>query len=549
MGRTTLSIICTLLLHLSSFAQITERERPKEWDNLVMGGRFMDRFLPMPVQGPLTGDTWGADYVRPRYVENGIEDDEWSYWGGNALLGDDGKYHLFVCRWPENADKGHMAWPNSIVVHTVSDNSLGPYEVVATIGPGHNPELFQLRDGRYVIYVYEGYYLANQLNGPWKRGEFTFEARDRKIIEGLSNLTFAQREDGSYLMICRGGGVWCSKDGISPYYQLTSESVYPPVDGRFEDPVIWRTPIQYHMIVNDWLGRIAYYLRSKDGVSWKVDPGEAYMPGIATYEDGTKVDWFKYERIKVLQDQYGRATQAHFAVIDTIKWNDLSNDNHSSKHICIPLTVGKLISLEDKEVSKESQFYKLRIKAEDDFNPWLDLDTASLRFGASEEVNFGRGGRPVHFGSDQRDMIVTFDGLRSGFTESNFAGKLLGRDNDGSLVFGYTRLPWVDYDQMLLSARAPQISHKSNDSLDVHIIVENFGQTISNVATIELQMLNGNKWKSIELSQVPVLQPYTEATVSLEGIKVLCEGEMTLRSVISVDDLVIEVFESTNFCK
>jgi hypothetical protein len=32
------------------------------------------------------------------------------------------------------------------------------------------------------------------------------------------------------------------------------------------------------MIVNDWLGRIAYYLRSKDGIHWVVDPGEAYTP-------------------------------------------------------------------------------------------------------------------------------------------------------------------------------------------------------------------------------------------------------------------------------
>ena len=29
-------------------AQITERERPAEWQHLVKGARFMDRFLPMP---------------------------------------------------------------------------------------------------------------------------------------------------------------------------------------------------------------------------------------------------------------------------------------------------------------------------------------------------------------------------------------------------------------------------------------------------------------------------------------------------------------------
>ena len=375
-----------------STAQVAERKRPAEWDNLVEGGRFMDRFLPMPVKGPLTSDTWGAAQVKPRYIENGIEDPEWSYWGGNALLGDDGKYHLYVCRWPENAEKGHMAWPNSEVVHAVSEDSFGPYKVLETIGKGHNPEIFQLSDGRYVLYVYKAYYLASSLNGPWERKTFDFDRRDRKIIEGLSNLSFARREDGSIIMVCRGGGIWFSQTGLSTYYQVTDERVYPPVDGRFEDPVIWKTNIQYHMIVNDWLGRIAWYLRSKDGINWKVDPGEAYMPGIAVYEDGTKVDWFKYERIKMLQDELGRATQAHFAVIDTIKWNDLKSDTHSSKHIILPLTVGRQMTiLDDDKIDSNTSEIKVLIKAEEGFNPHLDIDINSLRLGASEEVNFGRG--------------------------------------------------------------------------------------------------------------------------------------------------------------
>ena len=73
------------------YAQITERERPEEWQDLAYGGRFMDRFLPIPPMGILSSNTWGADNVMPRYTDNGIEDKEWSYWGGNALLGPDGK--------------------------------------------------------------------------------------------------------------------------------------------------------------------------------------------------------------------------------------------------------------------------------------------------------------------------------------------------------------------------------------------------------------------------------------------------------------------------
>ena len=183
-----------------------------------------------------------------------------------------------------------------------------------------------------------GYYIAENENSPiWTYQQFEFDQRGRNIIEGLSNLTFARRPDNSYLMICRGGGVWISKDGLSAYRQITGKRVYPDIDGRFEDPVVWKDSLQYHLIVNGWLGRIAYYQRSKDGLHWVTEQGEAYMPGISYHKDGEVEKWFKYERAKVFQDSLGRAVQMNFAVIDTIKWEDLPGDKHSSKNICIPL--------------------------------------------------------------------------------------------------------------------------------------------------------------------------------------------------------------------
>ena len=131
--------------------------------------------------------------------------------------------------------------------------------------------------------------------------------------------------------------------------QLTDKRVYPDVEGRFEDPVVWRDELQYHLIVNDWLGRIAFYQRSKDGVHWVTEQGEAYVPGVSFHKDGAVEHWFKYERPKVFQDEKGRAVQMNFAVIDTIKWNDLPNDKHSSKNISIPLNKGMLLSVLNEE--------------------------------------------------------------------------------------------------------------------------------------------------------------------------------------------------------
>lgn len=495
-------------------AQVTERPRPAEWNHLVEGARFMDRFLPMPA-GKLSSDVWGAKNVIPRYIDNGIEDDVRSYWGGNIIKDNAGQYHLYVCGWPENSPKGHMFWPNSTVYHAVCNNSIGPFMIKDTIGPGHNPEAFRLKDGRVVVYVIDGYYLADDLNGPWTYNKFNFDKRDRPIIEGLSNLTFSQREDGSYLMVCRGGSIWISQTGLSPYNQITDKRVYPPVKGEFEDPVVWRDHIQYHLIVNDWLGRIAFYLRSKDGVNWVTDPGEAYLPGISVHEDGKVEDWFKYERIKILQDEYGRAIQANFAVIDTLKHEDLPNDNHSSKNISIPLNPGLLLTvLDTKPITPNTKTIRVKIAAEEGFDPQTDIDLNSLRFGASTEVNFGKGSKVLSTKKEGKDLIVTFDAKGNGITAEEFAPKLLGKTTAGKLLYGYARLPWISYNAPILSARMPVFAA---DGRNMTIEVENFGQTTSKPAILKLEQLKDGKKTEIGQTKLPSLAPYGKTKVTLSG--------------------------------
>lgn len=517
-------------------AQITERPRPAEWDHLVEGARFMDRFLPMPA-GKLSSDVWGAKNVIPRYVDNGIEDDVRSYWGGNILKDNTGQYHLYVCGWPESSPKGHMFWPNSTVYHAVCDKSVGPFMIKDTIGPGHNPEAFRLKDGRVVVYVIDGYYLADGLNGPWTYNKFDFDKRDRPIIEGLSNLTFSRREDGSYLMVCRGGGVWISQTGLTPYNQISDKRVYPPVKGEFEDPVVWRDHVQYHLIVNDWLGRIAFYLRSKDGVDWVTDPGEAYMPGVSVHEDGKVEDWFKYERIKILQDEYGRAIQANFAVIDTLKHEDRPNDNHSSKNISIPLNPGLLLTvLDTKPVTANTKTIRVRIAAEEGFDPQTDIDPGSLRFGASTEVNFGKGCKVLSTAKEGKDLIVTFDAKGNGITAEEFAPKLLGKTTAGKLLYGYARLPWVSYNDPILSARMPVFA---TDGRNMTVEVENFGQVTSKPAVLKLEQLKDGKKTLIGQTKLPSLAPYGKTKVTLSGKadfrkEEACDFILTIRTTDNV---------------
>ena len=76
------TIILWILFFVCFFtsAQVVERPYPEEWKQLVPGVRFVDRFLPMPDGRQETG-IWGADSVLCRYVDNGIEQSDVSFWG------------------------------------------------------------------------------------------------------------------------------------------------------------------------------------------------------------------------------------------------------------------------------------------------------------------------------------------------------------------------------------------------------------------------------------------------------------------------------------
>lgn len=527
-------LLAVLLLATSvCMAQVEDRERPAEWEGLIEGGRFMDRLLPMP-DGRKGERLWGAQAVQNRYVDNGLEETGMSYWGGNILKTDDGKYHLYVAGWPEDSPKGHMFWKYSTVYHAVSDSPIGPFRVVNTVGKGHNPEAYRLDDGRVVVYVIDGYYIGDAPDSKvWHYGRFTFDERNRNIIEGLSNLSFCRRQDGSRLMVCRGGGIWISRDGLTDAYrQLTDHRVYPPVKGEFEDPVIWRDSLQYHLIVNDWLGRIAWYERSLDGLHWIVEPGEAYLPGVARHKNGEVEDWFKYERPKIMQDAYGRAEQINFAVIDTLKNEDLPRDRHSSKNIGIPLNPGLLLEVLDPLTPKTKRI-RVRVKATPECtNPLAELDLGSIRFGGYEVVNYGGGSKVQKATAEGNDLILTFDVKTAQIASDDWAPKLLGCSKKGEMVYGYASRPDIDYRPAILSAGSIERG-TANGATVLRTRITNFGLSASRPCEVEF-VIDGQVQGRVPLS---ALHPYEEKEVTLPvntsfatdtpgEIRFYCEGNL-----------------------
>ncbi len=501
-------------------------------DGMVRGGQFIHRFQPMKPNAPLRSDVWGVDAVKPRDVANGVEDAEFSYWCTSVVRGPDGKYHNFVVRWPEKSPKGHFEWPNSTVVHTVSDQPTGPYKVVKEIGKGHNVTAYQAKDGTWILYIINGCYRAPSLDGPWTRGSLEFDTRGRGNVD-MSNCTFARRSDGSYLMVSRTGEVWISKDGNKePFRRVSNRSAYPPVRAaRFEDPVVWKDDVQYNLIVNDWFGRAAYYLRSRDGMHWDWDQGLAYGPGIFRHEDGSVEDWHKIERPRVIQDANGRATHMLFAVIDDAKEVDKPNDTHSSKAIVVGITPPRTV-----RVSKQGDRFAVAIEPEAGFDPARDIDPASLRFGAPNQVDFGKTGAPLSTKASGSRLIAEFAAADCGFTPNDGTAKLLAQDRKGGLVFGYAALPAEPAEYPLLSADGTvKTGPLRAGNRDLTVTVGNFGLAPSPAAKLTLTVRTAGQKPFTVAGTVSPLQPYASAEVAFHVPAEIAPVDATPNLEIAID--------------
>ena len=104
----TLTKTCFILILLFITTQSTKGQSSSTQNKtFVKGGQFKDLVLPMPIYDKLEEkNIWGAKGVIPRDTHNGIEDNEWCYWGGNPVKGKDGKYTGFdIDLWAEIAKR------------------------------------------------------------------------------------------------------------------------------------------------------------------------------------------------------------------------------------------------------------------------------------------------------------------------------------------------------------------------------------------------------------------------------------------------------------
>jgi hypothetical protein len=358
---------------------------------------LINYFQPTPTACPVTSKTWGVSGVLPRDTCNGLENTsvppQYYYWDGKIIPSPDGKYYMFADRWAGSTGFGN--WGNSQTIYAVSDTLLGPYTdkgYAFDNGPdsgdrhkGHNASACVLLDGTYCLYVNEivpfTIFTSTSLAGPWTSctnptGELiqnngvTVNFVPGGDMHMDSNVSLVVRPDGNFEVVQRHGVIALSTTGICGPYKVqqpsntypsnqqppsglpsiypnrqkhTSDDSYAPssLESTYvlaEDPVIWYSGGQYHVLYDYPDDRVGYHLTSTDGIHNWTDQGFAYDPRMAKQlfsttdgTNGTANNWFKMERPGVIMEN-GHVTHFTFAVSDVDKNNQITaGSNHGSK--------------------------------------------------------------------------------------------------------------------------------------------------------------------------------------------------------------------------
>ena len=92
------------------------------------------------------------------------------------------------------------------------------------------------------------------------------------------------------------------------------------------------------------------------------------------------------------------------------------------------------------------------------------------------------------------------------------------------MLYGYARLPYIDYIEPILSACAPVFT-KSGKGLECTVEVQNFGQVGSKKALVEVAYKKEGKTIKVASGMVPALKPYEKTDILLSAKDVVEEGK------------------------
>lgn len=306
-----------------------------------------------------------------------FESEGYWVWGSSIVKGEDGKYHMFVSRFPKSLPF-HPGWMiASEIVHATSDTPEGPYKFSDIALPArgaqywdgrstHNPRILKYQNKYYLIYMgsthpfanptYEqltldspwciigrsnkriGLAVADSPYGPWKRfNEPILKTKPNTFYSFLtSNPSPIIQEDGSVMMIFKGRtyigdnkfsgmalGMAYAPSIEGPYKVLNNDQPIFQVNGQgeAEDPFLWKDNKGYHAIFKDHVSKFTgeqgggVMAHSKDGIRWTVDKDPKAYSRTVEWEDGKVEMQGQLERPFLLFEN-GKATYAFFATMN-----------------------------------------------------------------------------------------------------------------------------------------------------------------------------------------------------------------------------------------
>jgi hypothetical protein len=127
-------------------------------------------------------------------------------------------------------------------------------------------------------------------------------------------------------------------------------------------------------------------------------------------------------------------------------------------------------------------------------------------------------------------------------TADEFAPKLLGRTSGGKLLYGYARLPYVNYREPYLSALTPVFTPRT-DGFELSVEVRNFGQAASRETSLTLTAEMDGKTVEVGNGTAPALKPYEKTHVWLSSRPVFERGrEYAFTLTIHSDGKTVSTF-------
>jgi len=193
-----------------------------------------------------------------QYTGIAVEEPGFTVWGTSPIIGDDGKIHLFVARWPATL-KVDPGWrSHSEIAHYVGPSPEGPFHFsdIALKGSGketwdkfgaHNPAIHKVGDMYVLLYIGNdnpaqpphpanqkiGMAISESLSGPWKKANgdgliLSPPADDKywnhQAYNGVNNPALFQHPGGGFFLYFKSEG---GKMGLAiagqiegPYIQL-----------------------------------------------------------------------------------------------------------------------------------------------------------------------------------------------------------------------------------------------------------------------------------------------------------------------------------------